>query len=89
MQDIEERNPGKNGKKLSLRQLGILLQTSHQAPLSWMDGSSVPTPTQVARLTELAGRKPEQDLVLAEWLRATDPATARAWKRIAGSLGYL
>lgn len=80
--EIEKRHSNGGGHKVSLRELSRLIDTSHQTPAMWLEGSFVPTDDQVRNLAKKAGANLDRMLVEAAYLRATDPEVMRAYNSV-------
>ena len=79
---LARRNGSGSSGDYSSRAIGGLLGLSHTASLNWLKGASVPTPSQVIKLAELAGRDPVQEILTAEQLRATDKHVREAYAEL-------
>ena len=80
---IAAEQAGRNmDKPLSLRKVSQLVGVSHQAPMVWLSGVSLPGPHQVIVLAKLANRDPASEVLYVEELRTSESAAQKVFRQV-------
>lgn len=83
---IGAKGLGRGPGEVSLRDIATVVGLSHQSPMTWVTGKSVPSPEHALNLAKLAKRDPMIEVLRVEALRCADVAASRLFTRAADRL---
>jgi hypothetical protein len=81
LEDVERKHGDSVMGTMSLRKMALLLGVSHQAPMTWLTGRSLPSKPQIVKLSKYASRDVVAELLKVEELRSTDSQVEKYGKQ--------